>query len=102
MIRAPRFVGLNHDPRAGLNGSSIRRRHLCLGRRFWGKPDINRLIKPAESVANAQADFEFFSIDNPRLIAPQPGKCYFSLLSRRYQDSFASPHERSSRLVAQE
>src|SRR5262245_14802 len=51
MIRAPHFGGLNHDPRAGLNGSSIRR-HLRPGRRFWGKPDINRLTKPAEPVAN--------------------------------------------------
>src|SRR5262245_45309541 len=49
---SPRFGGLNHDPRAGLNGPSIHR-HLRPRRRFWCKPDINRLTKPADSVANA-------------------------------------------------
>jgi hypothetical protein len=45
---SPRFRGLNHDPRAGLNEPSIRH-HLC---RFWSKPDINRLTRPAGSVEN--------------------------------------------------
>ena len=48
---SPHFRGLNHDPKAGLNGPSI-----CVAvdvpGRFWGKPDINRLAKPAESVEN--------------------------------------------------
>jgi hypothetical protein len=45
-----RFRGLNYDPRAGLNGPSIRR-HIR-PRRFRGKPDIDRLTKPADSVEN--------------------------------------------------
>jgi hypothetical protein len=38
---SPRFRGLNHDPRACLDGPSIYR-HLHPERRIWGKPDINR------------------------------------------------------------
>jgi hypothetical protein len=46
---SPRFRGLNHDPRTGLNGPPIRRR-LRPWRRFWAKTDINRLTKFTESV----------------------------------------------------
>src|SRR5262249_49486610 len=48
---SPRFRSLNHDPRAGFDGPSIRRR-LRAWRRFWGKPDINRLTNSAEPVEN--------------------------------------------------
>src|SRR5262245_56605262 len=41
---SPRFRGLNHDPKAGLNGTSIRC-HLRPGRRFWGEADMRMVRK---------------------------------------------------------
>jgi hypothetical protein len=46
-----RFRGLNHDPRAGLNGPSAPSPHASTAL-SGGKPDIDRLTKPADSVEN--------------------------------------------------
>ena len=43
---SPRFRGLNHDPRAGLNGPSYAQS------RFWGVADIKIVVQGNQSVVN--------------------------------------------------
>ncbi len=50
MIRAPRFGGLNHDPRAGLNGPFQSAAIYVEDVAFWGEADITIVAQNYQSV----------------------------------------------------